>query len=750
MKKWRISRIYVQIVASFLCVIFLASAVLVLVSVWFFRKNEESFLEKGQVLMETGNRRMKENLEIICNIENSLLLNRVVKDNLRVSEKLTAEHRYYHVAIVDMLGQANIQMDDLIDSIFLYVDDQRVLYSAQNLGTSDFEAFFERMFVYKRYDSDFWRALLGGGSRGYVALAPDSYASFRVNDNPVVIPLVYHAPGVGCTNVLVMNISCEAILRQYQMESLSDNVLMALFTQDGEGVLGCEGLPDMETLLNQKTARVDGREYFVFDAELSMLGLSAFALVPMNALADITAYYRVSMLLLLASFTTLGVVVAVMMSRRAYAPIQQVHESIGSIPDVNAVHSLNNEIEVIRSAISRLADERELYRERDHQHSYHYIMQGVATLLDGNALNDGRYFSSLLSREYRFRMRGFRCADILVDAEEEGSFLSRAELMTDVRDRLRAAFEDGAPMISVMYQSNMLVLLIDSDGGDEMDIRDRLKRVHDGLDGICGLRIGLGNVVDQLSLLPSSFEQANSEVFAIPAPLSPMTSPAEFVYDRSDVFNAANTRDIKRIEDEATEILTNAKQSAVSYAEAVGIMQDIRKIVVDAQRSFDAQIPICDRSGEVNPMEVLILSPDINITPLMAALLPYVPYQRDLTSKSTDKIAQKLRDFINDHYSEELSLDILSDKMGMSSKYLSRVFKQTIGVNLSDYLAFVRVEKIKELLMTDMSMTQIMESVGVFSRTTFTRMFRRQEGITPSEYRNLHKGVGASEGNDAG
>ena len=58
-------------------------------------------------------------------------------------------------------------------------------------------------------------------------------------------------------------------------------------------------------------------------------------------------------------------------------------------------------------------------------------------------------------------------------------------------------------------------------------------------------------------------------------------------------------------------------------------------------------------------------------------------------------------------------------------------------MNLSEYLARVRVEKAKELLLTDMSIQQIMESIGIYNRTTFTRMFRRLEGITPSEYRNL-------------
>lgn len=738
MKKWRISRLYAQIIASFLCIVLLAGAVLMVASVWFSRKNEADFMETAVSIMDSSARRLSENLGIVYNVNSRVLSSQVVNDNLRIDSALTVENRYHYQGIIDLLDQANFQMSGLIDSIFLYVDDQRVLYSQHISGTAPFDAFFSSISRYENYDADFWLSLLSSKGRDYTILEPDSYVSYYVNDEPIVIPLVHHAPGVGGINVLVTNLSCEAILDQFRMDSLSSDALLAMYTPDGSLVLGDENLPAMEALADRTTIRVGDREYFVFSSEQSALNVHIFALVPVSALADVTAYYRISMVLLLAAFIAFGVTVTVVMSRRAYAPIQQVHESISSIPDVEAVHTLSSEIEVIRSAISQLADERELYRVRNHQHSWHYVTQGLATLLDGRTLNDDVYFSSLLSREYHFRMRAFRCADVLVDADEEGSYLSRVELLEDVRDRLIAAF-DAIPVLSVSYQSNMLVLLIDSDGDDGADIRLRLQCVNDGLAGLCSLRIGLGEPVEQLSLLPRSFEQANSEVFAIPAPMSPTSETCDFSYDRSEIFNAANTRDIKRIEDVATDILTRAKQAAVPYAEAVGIVQDMRKTVVDAQRRLGAPILIRDRSDEVNPMEVLILSPDVNITPLMAALLPYVPYQKELAEKSTDKIAHRLREFINDHYSEELSLDILADKMGVSSKYLSRVFKQVMGVNLSDYLAFVRVEKIKELLMTDMPLNQIMESAGVFNRTTFTRMFRRQEGMTPSEYRSLYR-----------
>lgn len=739
MKKRKISRLYAQIIASFLCIILLAMTVLMLASVWFSSKNEKDFLEKAEVLMNSSSQRMNENLESIYTSSNLLLNNQIVKDNLRISSSLTAEKRYHYQAIIGLLEQAHFQMNDLISSIFLYVDDERVLYSAHLSGVAAFDTFFDSLLSYENVSRDFWQSLLSVKGNNYIMLEPDEYVSFYVNSKTKVIPLVYHVPGVGATNVLVTNLSCEALLNQYRMDSLSSGTLLGLYTSDGAFVLGDEAMPAMELLQDQKRTSLNGQDYFVFSSKATVQELNIYALVPVSALTSITTYYRVSMVLLLLAFVAFGIVVAAIMSRRAYAPIQQVHDSISSIPDIDAVHTLSSEIEMIRNAISQLANERELYRTRNGQYSYQYIVQGLATLLDGRPLNDERYFSAILSREYHFRMRHFRCVDVLVDAVSENSYLSRLELLDDVQDRLRAAFAATTAMLSVNYQSNMLVLLLDSEEDDENLIQKKLDMVSGELEELCTLRIGLGDIVESLSLLPSSFESANTRVFAIPAPMSSAERVDSFTYDRGEIYAAANTRDIKRIEDVATDILNRAKQAAIPYAEAVGIVQDIRKTVVDVQRKLGMQIMIRDRSDEVNPMKVLILSPAINITPLITALLPYIPYQKEVTETAADKMAGKIRSFIDEHYSEELSLDILADKMGVSSKYLSRVFKQAMVMNLSDYLCFVRVEKTKELLLTDMPLNQIMESVGIFNRTTFTRMFRRWEGISPSEYRSIHK-----------
>lgn len=141
----------------------------------------------------------------------------------------------------------------------------------------------------------------------------------------------------------------------------------------------------------------------------------------------------------------------------------------------------------------------------------------------------------------------------------------------------------------------------------------------------------------------------------------------------------------------------------------------------------------------MNALKILLLYPEINLSPLTVVVLPYITAPTTEVESNTDRLANQAKKYIEEHYQEELSLDILADKMEISPKYLSRIFKQIIGVNLSDYLMYIRVENAKKMLVTRESVKDIMEKTGFNNRTTFTRAFKRLEGVTPNEYRILHK-----------
>ena len=70
--------------------------------------------------------------------------------------------------------------------------------------------------------------------------------------------------------------------------------------------------------------------------------------------------------------------------------------------------------------------------------------------------------------------------------------------------------------------------------------------------------------------------------------------------------------------------------------------------------------------------------------------------------------------------------------------YISRIFKQIVGMNLSTYVTSCRISKAKELLMHgNDNISEIAEKVGFDSSQYFSNVFKRMVGTTPGEYRNL-------------
>jgi two-component system response regulator YesN len=104
----------------------------------------------------------------------------------------------------------------------------------------------------------------------------------------------------------------------------------------------------------------------------------------------------------------------------------------------------------------------------------------------------------------------------------------------------------------------------------------------------------------------------------------------------------------------------------------------------------------------------------------------------------TEALIHKALDYIARHYGEEITLESMASHVRLSSFYFSKTFKQYTGVTFIDYLSLYRVEKAKEILKDPRwSIKEISVRVGYSDPNYFTRVFRRLEGLTPSEYRSL-------------
>lgn len=90
-------------------------------------------------------------------------------------------------------------------------------------------------------------------------------------------------------------------------------------------------------------------------------------------------------------------------------------------------------------------------------------------------------------------------------------------------------------------------------------------------------------------------------------------------------------------------------------------------------------------------------------------------------------------------YKENINLNSVADTLNLNPFYVSRLFKNTTGVNFTDYLTDIRINKAKELLLKEkLPIKEIGELVGYDSSNYFIRVFKKKTGKTPGEYKHIH------------
>jgi two-component system response regulator YesN len=97
----------------------------------------------------------------------------------------------------------------------------------------------------------------------------------------------------------------------------------------------------------------------------------------------------------------------------------------------------------------------------------------------------------------------------------------------------------------------------------------------------------------------------------------------------------------------------------------------------------------------------------------------------------------KIKKYIQEHLSEDLSLGRLSEIVYFNPSYLSRLFKNVTGVNLIDYITESKIELVKKKLEDPhIKIHDVASAIGIESAAYFARFFKKNSGITPQEYRD--------------
>lgn len=164
-----------------------------------------------------------------------------------------------------------------------------------------------------------------------------------------------------------------------------------------------------------------------------------------------------------------------------------------------------------------------------------------------------------------------------------------------------------------------------------------------------------------------------------------------------------------------------------------------RSITNDEIRGFIE--PIIEKTLESIVLETDFTKIEEKILRLLDSSIYIVGHYKKTTSPD---LVLRCKEIMDTNYNKDISLQEVAEIIGVSAAHLSRVVKKELGKNFTEYIVDLRMEKAKNMLeTTNFKVMDISKTVGYENPDYFSRIFKRQCGATPHDYRQhfLTKGV---------
>ena len=196
-----------------------------------------------------------------------------------------------------------------------------------------------------------------------------------------------------------------------------------------------------------------------------------------------------------------------------------------------------------------------------------------------------------------------------------------------------------------------------------------------------------------------------------------------------------NQKEIKRVVFESSGLRGCVKEGW-SYLEVKQTIKQLFDIILND--TIRDQADVVDAENVVETVDQIIETLDYEKLEqqIAEAIIYLIPQKAEYETQSMKHIVLLVKEWIQEHYAEELSLSALAQRYHVDSSYLSKMFRQEMGESLILYITHKRVEKAKEYMQnTEMNLADIAFLVGYDDYTYFSRVFKKTIGNSPREYR---------------
>ncbi|MNI15286.1 HTH-type transcriptional regulator YesS [compost metagenome] len=268
----------------------------------------------------------------------------------------------------------------------------------------------------------------------------------------------------------------------------------------------------------------------------------------------------------------------------------------------------------------------------------------------------------------------------------------------------------------------------------------------------CELTIGLGKTYDKVSDIAKSYSDAITAMdqkkdqsdMAI-ADAVGLTIEENYYYsflDEKKIVNGLKAGNVEVLVAEVDSLIQANKSRGVSYSYLGALLVELWNTGIRYTNERQLDIHILLTEAEYAVLANKNITPN-EFTDRVQRLIDF--YKRIVVEtvtkgeRRTGTVISFITSFIENNYAKDIYLENIASEIGLSPKYVSRMFKEMTGTSITDYISLIRMVKAKELLTeTDLKINEIAVRIGMNSRTTFLRMFKKHEGISPVDFRHIH------------
>ena len=446
-----------------------------------------------------------------------------------------------------------------------------------------------------------------------------------------------------------------------------------------------------------------------------------------------------------------GIFTAFHVSKKLSSPLKKLIRDINASKDTDIINS-GNEMDVLSKAFNNLTgrDEKLLdtlkSNKRNLEDSYLYnLLLGNTSYEINNSIVD-----------IDFCYSGYVCAIISVDRYDEFIKLYEPEQQRYVEMLILQVAEEVFNTLYICRGINVkkgnMALIINGDFD-----RDYQKRLREGLLNIrneigkafdCTISAGIGSACGDRSGISDSYAQALEAVrFKLKYGYGSIVfwdhelTESKYYYPLSmekHIINYLELKDTEGIADAVGRLINEIRDKKELTCD--NILQVFNQFIGNTVVKYlmDSDINMVHVFGsDFNIYSELASRETLDdIKEWLAGIYnTIIDYCRKIGQCAANKY-DMIMEFIQKNYKKDIGISDIADHVKLSYSHVRKIFRDETGYNIVDYINSMRINEAKGLLAdTDMNIKDIAGALGYNNDQSFTRTFKKFEGITPGEYR---------------